>query len=587
MRHAILSFFILCGAVLSAVPAMADDDVQAARATALALLDSLTEEGTEPGTYPAAARDAFRAAIEAATTTDDITAATTAYKAAVNTVTISTDTEEVWYYLVSGPSRSYCQGSQVYDMSVSSGEQVKWNDASVAERAMWKFVKPSASSDRLKLVNKATGRALRTTGTSGAAVTSVDKLSEGTAFDVVSLGEQRAFVVRQGSKYPIHADQHGVMVTWNDASIGSASVWHFNAVAPQDIALADTLNDGYELVWSDEFNGITLNTNHWGFETGFVRNQEPQWYQTGNVQVTGGNLVITAKKQRVKNPNYDASSDSWKKNREYAEYTSSSIRSMTKLDMLYGRLEVRAKIPTTSGAWPAIWCLGYEDKTGAWPACGEIDILEFYNNSIFANLCWSNEWGSDQWRAIQTSFSHFTAQDANWSDKYHTWRMDWDSTAVRIYLDNELLNVTNLDRTEQVVNSRNLTANPFRTRQYVLLNLALRSADGIDESYFPLKYYVDYVRCYKAKKVPTGLQRVESLVAQNWLQQSSDGAVVDLRAFTATPTITVLDLAGRVMAQYRPTLATSIFNIPPTHKGLCIVRATDGQHAYAAKVMMR
>lgn len=586
MRHLLVSLFIVCGA-LCAVPAYADDDVTAARTEALVLLDSLTAEGTEPGTYSAEARSTFRSAIDAATTAADIEAATAAYQAAVNTIVISTDDQEVWYYLISGPSRSYCEGSAVYDMSVAEGEQVTWNDASVAERAMWKFVKPSATSDRLKLVNKATGRALRTTGTNGAAVTSVDKLSEGTAFNVISLGEQRAFVVRQGTKYPIHADQHGVMVTWNDVSIGSASVWHFNTVSQQELALADTLCDGYELAWNDEFNGITLNTNKWGFETGFVRNQEPQWYQAANTQVTGGNLVITAKKQQVKNPNYDASSDSWKKNREYAEYTSSSIRSMSKMYMLYGRLEVRAKIPTTSGAWPAIWTLGYEDKTGAWPSCGEIDILEFYDKSIFANLCWSDDWGNDQWRSIKTSYSHFTSQDSHWAEKYHTWRMDWDTNAVRIYLDNELLNVTALSRTEQTVNSRNLAANPFRTSQYMVLNLALRSADGIDESYFPLKYYVDYVRYYKAKEVETGLDRVESLVARNWLTQGSEGAVVDLRAFTSAPTLTVVDLTGRVIGQYRPALSSGIFSIPKTHKGLVIVRATDGRHAYSAKVMMR
>ena len=119
--------------------------------------------------------------------------------------------------------------------------------------------------------------------------------------------------------------------------------------------------DGMKLIWHDEFNGTGApDPSVWGLEEGFQRNNELQWYQKeGNAEMDGnGNMVFIAKRERVKNPNYVAGSGDWKKNREYAEYTSASMNTSGKFVFKYGRLLCRAKIPTDLGAWPAIWTCG-------------------------------------------------------------------------------------------------------------------------------------------------------------------------------------------------------------------------------------
>ena len=276
--------------------AIADDALDAAKADARDLLNNRTAEGDAPGCYPADARTAFARAIEAATTTEEITEATKTYQAAVNGVKVSDEENEYWYYIVSGPSMSYCQDAVIYDMSTKSGEQLKWNDRSASPRAMWKFVKATAGGSALKVVNKATGRYMRNTGELSAKVTSQDQAAKGTGFSLNSLGEQRAFLIREGTKNPVHADKIGVIVAWRTVNLNSASVWHFDPVSDNDLNAATDDATGYELVWADEFDTDgRLNEDNWSYERGFVRNSEPQWYQPDNAICKDGNLVITAR----------------------------------------------------------------------------------------------------------------------------------------------------------------------------------------------------------------------------------------------------------------------------------------------------
>jgi len=263
--------------------------------------------------------------------------------------------------------------------------------------------------------------------------------------------------------------------------------------------------DGMQLVWSDEFNTAgAVNSQYWNFEKGFVRNQELQWYQSDNATCDGnGALVITGNKEQVKNPNYVNGSSDWKTNRDYAQYTSSSMTTSGKFSFKYGRILVRAKIPTSAGSWPAIWTLGnwYE-----WPSCGEIDILESYPSggvsAIHANTCWGSDtrW-SGNWNSVVKPLSYFTAKDPNWASKYHIWRMDWDENVLRIYIDDELVNETNQANTQNGSSGGDGAYQyPFRQAHYILLNLAIGGNAGTpDDSAFPLKYYIDYVRVYQKK----------------------------------------------------------------------------------------
>lgn len=244
--------------------------------------------------------------------------------------------------------------------------------------------------------------------------------------------------------------------------------------------------DGRELklVWHDEFEGEGhIDRSKWGFEHGYVRNKEYQWYQDGNASLHDGCLVIEAR--------YDSTAEH--------RITSSSVNTRRSYSFLYGRLEVRARIPAVIGSWPAIWLLGNKYE---WPSNGEIDVMEFYHIEgvphILANAAWGNDrrWGA-VWNSKKIPFRHFTAKDPNWAEQFHTWRMDWTEKYLRIYLDGELLNDIDLSTT---VNGRlGGDENPFHLPQYILLNLAIGGINGGEPilSDFPLKYEIDYVRVYQ------------------------------------------------------------------------------------------
>ena len=253
---------------------------------------------------------------------------------------------------------------------------------------------------------------------------------------------------------------------------------------------------GMKLVWADEFNNNGKpNPDYWNFEKGFVRNQELQWYQENNAMCSGGVLLIEGRKEEISNPNYLPESSNWKTNREFAHYTSSSINTRGLKQWLYGRFEIRARIDTALGAWPAIWTLG---TTNRWPSNGEIDIMEYYRSdslpTILANVAWgTNQPNVAKWHTEKIRFSQFTAKDSSWVKKFHLWRMDWTSESIKLYLDDVLLNTTLLSETINPDRS-----NPFMQPQYILLNLAIGGNGGDPaKTIFPIKYEVDYVRVYQ------------------------------------------------------------------------------------------
>nr|WP_308571385.1 glycoside hydrolase family 16 protein [uncultured Prevotella sp.] len=269
--------------------------------------------------------------------------------------------------------------------------------------------------------------------------------------------------------------------------------------------------DGMTLVWSDEFNGTGRpDTTKWQFETGFCRNHEDQWYQENNAYLDGkGALVIEGRKERVLNPAYQSGNTDWRATRQYAEYTSASMQS--KYIYKYGKVVVRAKVPVASGSWPAIWQVG---NTWEWPLGGEIDMMEYYpfegKPAIHANFCWSsNEKWSSNWKSVAKPLSYFTDKDKDWIDKYHIWTLDWNEDSLKISLDGELLNEISTTKT---VNGNGGGAagghqNPFSNEissfgDLIWLNLALGGDNGgkIDDSAFPIKYYIDYVRVYQYTK---------------------------------------------------------------------------------------
>ena len=256
---------------------------------------------------------------------------------------------------------------------------------------------------------------------------------------------------------------------------------------------SDKSGSSYKLVWADEFeNKGAPDPNQWTYERGFVRNQELQWYQPENARCENGMLLIEARRERKQNPGYKPGGNNRPGSREYAEYTSASVTTRGLHSWRYGRFEMRARIDTRPGLWPAFWMLGVQ---GRWPKGGEIDIMEYYKGLLWANVAWgSKQPGTAKWDDSKKPITEFG--DPDWSKKFHVWRMDWDDQSIKLYVDDLLLNSTDLKDT---VNEDAEAKNPFHQPHYMILNLAIGGTSGGDPSgtEFPAKFEVDYVRIYQ------------------------------------------------------------------------------------------
>jgi len=229
-----------------------------------------------------------------------------------------------------------------------------------------------------------------------------------------------------------------------------------------------------ELVWFDEFNtdGVPSPTK-WEYDLGTGSggwgNSELEYYTSRpeNVIVQGGVLKIKAIKE-----NYSGSA-----------YTSTRMLSKGLFSFKYGRVEVSAKLPAGVGTWPAIWMLGSDISTAGWPACGEIDIMEYKGsdvNKIYGTLHYPGRSGGNA--------DGSTKVITNASTEFHTYSLDWSATAIKIYVDGQLIHSV-----------ANTPAIPFNHDFFMILNVAMGGTFGgtVDPAFTNATMEVDYVRVYK------------------------------------------------------------------------------------------
>ncbi|WP_276499302.1 glycoside hydrolase family 16 protein [Pontibacter litorisediminis] len=233
-------------------------------------------------------------------------------------------------------------------------------------------------------------------------------------------------------------------------------------------------------VWADEFDYTGKpDAGKWGYDTGGHGwgNNELQYYteNLSNATVAGGTLTITARKEQ----------------RDGKDYTSARLVTKNKGDFLYGRFEVRAKLPTGRGTWPAIWMLPTDWAYGGWPKSGEIDIMEhvgYDQNRVHITVhteAYNHSKGTQRGnsKVIETA-----------STAFHLYRVDWTPYAVRGYIDDQKV-------FEFLNDGKGYSTWPFDKRFHLLLNVAVGGdwggAQGVDPGVFPQAMEVDYVRVYK------------------------------------------------------------------------------------------
>lgn len=233
------------------------------------------------------------------------------------------------------------------------------------------------------------------------------------------------------------------------------------------------------LVWSDEFKGDALDLTSWNFELGDGcpdlcgwGNNERQVYTKENHRLEDGKLIITAKKKGDR-------------------YTSTRITTQGKHEFQYGRMEARAKVALGQGIWPAFWMLGSDIKEVGWPACGEIDILEYVGREedmVYTTLHVPAGHGD-------TAFSKKTKFEAI-EEGYHVYAAEWSPEQIEFFVDDQSVFVFSPeDKTKAVW--------PFDQPFYFIINLAIGGNFGgpeVDDSIFPQEYAIDYVRVYELEE---------------------------------------------------------------------------------------
>jgi beta-glucanase (GH16 family) len=235
------------------------------------------------------------------------------------------------------------------------------------------------------------------------------------------------------------------------------------------------------LIWSDEFDYKGLpDTTKWGYDIGESGwgNHEWQYYtekRLENARVENGLLIIEARKEPFGK----------------MQYTSARIATKNKGDWKYGRIEIRAKLPRGRGTWPALWMLSTDWKYGGWPESGEIDIMEhvgYDQNQVHASVH-----TKDYYHIIGTQKTAIT-QVPTASDSFHIYGMEWRENFITISVDNQ----TYFRFPKESDDFRKW---PFAERFHLLFNVAVGGdwggSKGVDETIFPQKMLVDWVRVYR------------------------------------------------------------------------------------------
>jgi len=249
--------------------------------------------------------------------------------------------------------------------------------------------------------------------------------------------------------------------------------------SPRPSPTAEWERPGWTLAWHDEFDGTELDLKNWTFDIGGGGwgNQEWEAYtdRPENVRVEAGMLVIEARREEELIGG--------------REYSSARIKTQGLHAWQYGRIEARLKLPYGQGIWPAFWMLGEDINTKGWPACGEIDIMEFIGKEPDHLYATVHAPGYSGGGGVGSSL---TTSAESLKDDFHVYAIEWEQNEIRWYFDNQQY----FKVTAEEVPAQWTFDHPF----FIILNLAVGGGwPGYPDetTVFPQFLNVDYVRVYQ------------------------------------------------------------------------------------------
>ncbi len=324
-----------------------------------------------------------------------------------------------------------------------------------------------------------------------------------------------------------------------------------------------------DLVWSDEFDGNSLDTNNWYHQTfgpngGQWFNNEEQHYtdSPANSFVSNGNLHIVAKKETIT------------QNGVTLGYSSARLNS--KFAFTYGRVDVRAKLPEGNGTWPAIWTLGKNiTETGAywetqgfgttpWPACGEIDIME-HGLHATNEISWAIHTPSSFGNTVNTD--KLLLPDV--SDNYHVYSMNWSPNQITFMVDGVGYYTYN-----PAVKDNNTW--PFDLDQYLILNVAMGGfAGAIDPNFTQSSMIIDYVRVYQNE-----LSTDENINDNFVIYPNPSSDFINIKGNVSIKSVYLFDIQGREV--YTSSENTNRINISSFSKGVYILKI-EGENGFTTQ----
>jgi beta-glucanase (GH16 family) len=278
-------------------------------------------------------------------------------------------------------------------------------------------------------------------------------------------------------------------------------------------------DNGWELVWADEFDGAELDRTKWQPEESCWGggNQERQCYtdRRENIRVADGVLHLKARKEKFTGPDRPPEIADNPNAQKTQEYTSGKVRTLGLAAWKYGKVEFRAKPPKGQGTWPAVWMMPADNVYGGWPRSGEIDILEGVNLGATCETCQGNVGENRMISALH--FGDYAPKNkfrdtrvalpslALPSDDFHVWTLEWGRGLMRFYLDGrKYWEMTQEDWETASSLAKGNPVAPFDQPFYIMANLAIggglsekNNDKGVAANVTPAEFQIDWIRIYQ------------------------------------------------------------------------------------------